>query len=597
MPARSQSSSHALETPYNDHLHTNFVPSDQECSRIRDLVELSTQELGETTAEITKLQASLDRMTRRQEQLEEFIDSHLALVSGARRLPQDILGEIFMASLPANDYASMHSSTSPLLISHICGEWRRIAFSMPRLWRSLRIGWRSTCSHKVSLEAVNHWLDHSGSLTVSISVSTSFPRNLLPNAEFGRNTLLVFKRLVECSLRWEHIQFGQLSLEPLAVLAQLSPLDVPALKTASIGARAATVLSFLSAPNIRRLSLRSATSPCLDTPLHVSHISLRGLTSTDAFQILRLCPALEKCTLAVRGVLPGEIGTHPIRLECMQHLHIINDYEGRTHFFDHIVLPHLRSLEYCNDATNAASREEMIAVLDSLCAPEILTNLSLSSRIPAAQLANVLRPFTVLQQIFLHCPRNALLNGVTTCSLFPLLTPSSLDPAEVLCPRLRSICSLGLDPGSDAELLELLNTRRAMTGIQTLSNVYVAFPRELQMDILPLLPNDALTIDLHYRDAEDAKLIRERVSYRYYQIPRSTVGMRRPPSPPDTLQLRLWRQDLEADWGPISREWLAEYDEWGLGEDEEEEKEKEKGKAESEESEGLSEESSEEVTN
>ncbi|KAJ7836567.1 hypothetical protein B0H14DRAFT_1121553, partial [Mycena olivaceomarginata] len=145
MPPRQahELDSYLPETPYKDYLYTNFVPSDDECSRIRDLVGPATEELGKTREGLEKTrdgsQDSLDRMARKRDQLQEFIDSHLALVSGARRLPHDVLGEIFMACLAPNTYSSMKATESPLVLSQICSDWRRLAISTRRLWASLSI--------------------------------------------------------------------------------------------------------------------------------------------------------------------------------------------------------------------------------------------------------------------------------------------------------------------------------------------------------------------------------------------------------------------------------------------------------------------------
>ncbi|KAJ7106998.1 hypothetical protein C8R44DRAFT_555725, partial [Mycena epipterygia] len=126
-----------MKTPYKDHLYTNFAPSDDECRRIRDLLVAPMKNLRDTKEEISRLRDALKQLIRKRDGLTELIDCHLALVSPARRLPQDILQEIFTACLPSQGLATMDSSESPLLISHVCSAWRRLALAMPRLWASL----------------------------------------------------------------------------------------------------------------------------------------------------------------------------------------------------------------------------------------------------------------------------------------------------------------------------------------------------------------------------------------------------------------------------------------------------------------------------
>ncbi|KAJ7197801.1 hypothetical protein GGX14DRAFT_573950 [Mycena pura] len=557
MPAR-RSQPDTSETLYTEYLYTNFIPSDDECRRIRDLVGLKAQEFEKATDELERLQASVDRVTRKREQLQQFIDSHLALVSPARRLPQDILGEIFMACLSENGYASMKPSEAPLLLCRLCRDWRNLALSMPRLWASLHFPEFLYLRPSHDSAQLELWLNRSGGLPLSIFLAI--------------DTKLVLQSLVDQAHRWENIRLKDLMHSTLKILAQLSPEDVPLLKTVVIENRyyEETILSFLRAAHIRRLSLRSGSFGVqnLTSPLGVSHLCLHELPSVHTLHLLRHCPLLETCTLtdSYSYSLALDVGPR-IHLERMRYLCIIERSDSRD-VLEHIFLPNLRSLEYSNDGRGR--RDFPLDILASLCAPEMVTDLNLSIEISTELLANVLRPFSMLQKLILHVRRVFLRGGVPKCSLFTLLTPSSLSPAEVLCPHLQSICSLGFDAGSDEELLTMIDTRR--TGIQPLANVHVAFTRKLQVDILPRLPRD-LAIDLCYPTEDDAKLIRPGPDER--QVARKSLRFRAP-VPPDTLQLQLWRNDLDADWDPISREWLAEYDEWGLEEEELEEDAKDK---------------------
>ncbi|KAJ6471821.1 hypothetical protein C8R47DRAFT_744125 [Mycena vitilis] len=561
MPAISHDESAAsraetlAETPYKDYLHTNFVPSEEECSRIRELVAPKTQELEETAVEIDRLQASLDQMLLKREQLEEFVDSHLALVSGARRLPHDILSAIFVACLPDAQYASMNSADPPLLLCHLCSAWRKLALSSPRLWTSLTIreSYRTYPypAHRVCSEGVKSWLARSGSLPLSISSSSA--------------TDPVLKSLLACAPRWEHMRFRQVSLTSVEALKQLSPEDTPLLKSAAIEVipgMGTSALSCIGAFNIRRLSLSGSCFGLqnLVPPLNLSHISLYKISSDQALDVLRRCPMLEACTLQTHDEgLPTNL-RNSIQLERVQRFCFINEYGGTPIPFRHILLPNLRSLEYSGTDRLPTNFE----ALASVCTPETLTDLRISPKISPAQLNRVLRLFPMLQTICLHRPRHRLRTDLKDCSLFALLTPTAAGSIDVLCPHLERICSLGLDVGSDEELLTMIDARRSVAGVQPLLDVHIAFVRALQVDIIPQL--DGLSVNLRYPDAENKMLIRTRG---YWQVPSLSNALAfhghelRPP--PDTLPLQSWRRDSDLDWKPISGEWLAEYEEWGLG--------------------------------
>ncbi|KAH6880989.1 hypothetical protein BKA70DRAFT_171766 [Coprinopsis sp. MPI-PUGE-AT-0042] len=54
-----------------------------------------------------------------------------------KRVPDDVLREIFMQSLPTQ--VTFNCLEAPLLLSHICGHWRALALDCAQLWTSLKI--------------------------------------------------------------------------------------------------------------------------------------------------------------------------------------------------------------------------------------------------------------------------------------------------------------------------------------------------------------------------------------------------------------------------------------------------------------------------
>ncbi|KAJ7158027.1 hypothetical protein C8R43DRAFT_854891, partial [Mycena crocata] len=126
-----------MDSPYLSILHTNAVPTDNECKEIRNLLQGPSKQAADLTEEISRVQTLLDGLTRRRDELTTFIDAHLALLSPARRLPEDIIRAIFIACLPSTHNAVVSPAASPLLLCQICSAWRDLALSTPQLWASL----------------------------------------------------------------------------------------------------------------------------------------------------------------------------------------------------------------------------------------------------------------------------------------------------------------------------------------------------------------------------------------------------------------------------------------------------------------------------
>ncbi|KAJ7650757.1 hypothetical protein FB45DRAFT_1018140 [Roridomyces roridus] len=112
------------ESPFQEHLHTNYVPTDAEIDELR-------ADLQQHEAELVRLDALICDLTARRDRIQAHVDPHRALISYPRRLPPDIIGEIFLACLPAEGYPKLNSREAPLLLGQICGLWRSIALGTP----------------------------------------------------------------------------------------------------------------------------------------------------------------------------------------------------------------------------------------------------------------------------------------------------------------------------------------------------------------------------------------------------------------------------------------------------------------------------------
>ncbi|KAJ7253553.1 hypothetical protein C8J57DRAFT_626486 [Mycena rebaudengoi] len=123
----------SMESPFRHMLNTNIIPDDAECQQIRDFLVDPRREAAQLAEQIARMQKVLEDLTRKRDDLTEFINAHLALVSPARRLPDDIVREIFVASLPAGRNCAISAQESPLLLCTICQSWRSLALSMPRI--------------------------------------------------------------------------------------------------------------------------------------------------------------------------------------------------------------------------------------------------------------------------------------------------------------------------------------------------------------------------------------------------------------------------------------------------------------------------------
>ncbi|KAF8997046.1 hypothetical protein BDQ17DRAFT_1248965 [Cyathus striatus] len=178
-----------MDSPFQQYLDTNYMPTVDEAKHIQALLEISGQSLRRIDTEIDQLQRQLDLLQEKRFGIHDFAERHRALLSPARKLTQDIVEEIFIACLPEGRNPYMNATEAPMLLTRICSSWKRIALSTPRIWSAIHIVLPDIrkveypVPNYFSMEeelvirtlnrqqaAVKEWLDRSGACPLSISV-------------------------------------------------------------------------------------------------------------------------------------------------------------------------------------------------------------------------------------------------------------------------------------------------------------------------------------------------------------------------------------------------------------------------------------------
>ncbi|KAJ6594635.1 hypothetical protein B0H19DRAFT_1096291 [Mycena capillaripes] len=233
-----------MNSVFAHQFNTNYVPSDGEIESIREDLVSRAQELERLDERIRELSVQRDK-------IQAYVDSHKALISHPRRLPVDILREIFVACLPTSRNAVMSAQEAPLLLCRICSAWRTIARSTPRLWASLHVPFSFVFSKEpLRLPAVAQWLELSGACPISLSVHDCGEGwNLNPWTTSSERALT--QSLAAVSARLRHVEFIDLSTHTARELAEMR---TPQLESFTFTGQ----VSFLT-------TLSLVTSPCLRT--------------------------------------------------------------------------------------------------------------------------------------------------------------------------------------------------------------------------------------------------------------------------------------------------------------------------------------------
>ncbi|KAJ7142018.1 hypothetical protein C8R43DRAFT_892128 [Mycena crocata] len=109
-----------------------YLPTSIETKNIQmDLISFSV--------DLLRLNEQISDLSIQRDKLEESVRLQKALISPIRRLPDNVVRDIFSACLPSNGGAAISAKEAPLLLCHISRTWRALALGTPILWASLHI--------------------------------------------------------------------------------------------------------------------------------------------------------------------------------------------------------------------------------------------------------------------------------------------------------------------------------------------------------------------------------------------------------------------------------------------------------------------------
>ncbi|KAJ7615847.1 hypothetical protein FB45DRAFT_234518 [Roridomyces roridus] len=512
------------ESPFQKSLYTNDVLSDAECGRMRHFLTGPEAEAASLTQQINRLQSQLDELSAKRDSLHQFIDAHLALVSPFRRLPEDLVREIFVACLPSKENATLRASDAPMLLCHITRYWRNLALSTPRLWTSLHIFCPPAMVDSTMVQRINDtadaWLSRSGSLPLSLSLvqgPSFFPPtdNLLVDSHRSACTMLL-QTLVKFAARWGSVRLRIADAFDLTPLTQVVPEDVQMLRSAAIDYWDNLDMPFLAAHGLTTLSLRVSELPAIasihwESLLHLTlsmsndgHDETSG--SHDVLPVLRQCSRLETLNVDFDYFSMHAHQSPPAQQPpCdLPHLRRLSVLGSGWNLLRNIHTPELRYLSCVLDRVSHldTTPNPLLRLLSSSTHLECLCLDMIA--FTGAALMDLLRAIPTLRDLTLRgepltSHDQQLAPPQRDSTVVPMLTPIATHPeaTSTICPRLERLKLLNYQALSDEDLLAFVLARTVdnsnldsdsdSSPIARLSELAVQFNRWSQVDILPSL--------------------------------------------------------------------------------------------------------------
>ncbi|KAJ7623808.1 hypothetical protein FB45DRAFT_115733 [Roridomyces roridus] len=106
---------------------------------VHDVVSKTSLRLATVDKNITDLRAHLKQLEDERSLLSDSLQKNISITSPLRRMPPEVLAEVFFWTLPEEYKEPAKIDQSPWVLGHICSRWRTIALSIPFLWSKFYI--------------------------------------------------------------------------------------------------------------------------------------------------------------------------------------------------------------------------------------------------------------------------------------------------------------------------------------------------------------------------------------------------------------------------------------------------------------------------
>ena len=327
-------------SPPSNMLNSNAIFSAAETSQFSKTISDIEADLSRLDDEMSQLQMAMDHLATERRKLEMSLDEHRSLVAPIRRIPPEILCEMFMHCLVSVPH-SFDVTKAPLHLTFVCSKWRRVAISTPWLWSYI-----SLYKAPIAMELLQIWLLRSGSSPLTLifepedngdDIASSYFDTIIPHSHRWRDVTFTFvdTHFMPLEDRAAEIKDHLPMLERLH-LVYVDFIDRP-------------MTIFENAPMLNAVTLMEPNRDLL--PWHqLKHYHVRTVSTRECLELLQQCTNLTHCTFENQYSDSDILNTSMVVHSQLQSLRLVSDGDEIRTLLDSITLPALRVLNIISSA-------------------------------------------------------------------------------------------------------------------------------------------------------------------------------------------------------------------------------------------------------
>ncbi|KAJ6568437.1 hypothetical protein DFH09DRAFT_1033835 [Mycena vulgaris] len=190
-------------TRHHELLHSNEVPLESDWHAVQSIISKTSARLSFLDEQTSRLRDRLKELEEEHASLARYRAQNIAIFSPLRRMPPEVLAEIFSWTLPLisealeEGHCRFDIGKSPWVLTHINSRWRAVALSTASLWSLVAIEYSDSCRYPLPM----------------VEIQLARARNLKIHfygceESDSRPQIAIFKSLAKRSLFWEELSIG-----------------------------------------------------------------------------------------------------------------------------------------------------------------------------------------------------------------------------------------------------------------------------------------------------------------------------------------------------------------------------------------------------
>ncbi|KAJ6500566.1 hypothetical protein C8R45DRAFT_73684 [Mycena sanguinolenta] len=320
-----------IPSPFQSFMADERLPTASERTAIRDFVQ-------DTGVEIEWRERTIDRLLCEVAELRRRSEQHKAIIAPIRRVPPEMMAEIFIRATEAratidsglhesylyNDFDEVDSflgqndkvrpviHRAPLIFGEISRHWRAIALSTPRLWNSIFLCCKDD-KIRDNIALCDTWLKRSGSLPLSIRFRRTYHP---PTPQVICDWQDLIMTVLPHAHRWRLLDLDNIPVALSDVFCDL-PDSLPTIEAFSIDSAdespSALCAVLRTAPKLRLLHLARIGASVKEWRTlpwsQLTHIDIGECSAYDCLCILSMAAMAVGCRFSIERVSSSQ---HPI---------------------------------------------------------------------------------------------------------------------------------------------------------------------------------------------------------------------------------------------------------------------------------------------